>query len=114
MNPIPRKLRKELHSDPYYKKCALTGWDEKIVWHHPYCYGKKQINEKWNIVPVAWLLHDKEGIKESIHNNGVYKEKAKWIAINRADIHDLCIRYPKKNWIQEKIRLNEKFGEYDG
>lgn len=112
---IPKKLRDELSEDPEYKRCMLTNWNGmNIQFHHCYLYRKRQIQERWNIISVLKIMHvDKQngGLDDSIHNCHETKEKAKWIAINRADIKELMIRYPKFNWQFEKDRLNQKFGE---
>ena len=107
---IPLKLREELATDPYYKKCCLTGtMSEKIDWHHNFNFAGKNINENWCILPLANSIHQyHKGITSDV------KEKLNWIMYNRADDETLK-RYSKaKDLIKEKLRLNKKYGNYQG
>ena len=114
---IPLKLRIQLSCDKWYKRCCLTGWDDLIIeFHHCYLYSRRSIQERWNIIPVVKILHrDKNngGLSNSIAECKRTKDLACWIAINRADIDELKIKYPKFDWQFEKNRLNEKFGDYN-
>lgn len=110
--PIPDKLRSELSEDPFYSKCCITGKrNGKIDWHHCYTYGGRQVNEKWNILPIIWNKHNWCGDKDSVHNDINTRNKAKFIALSRADLDDLCKRYYKFNWKQEYERLKQQFGK---
>lgn len=69
MNNTPLKLRKQLADDPYYKECArkelfddhicepdpLTG--KLIEWEHAIYFKGRQLQERWAIVPICWLVH---------------------------------------------------------
>lgn len=91
-------------NDPFYKRCAITGTtSEKIDWHHNLIYAGRQVNEKWCIIPLAKLVHDK--IEK-------YKDKVDWIMLNRASDSDLE-RYSKVINLKEKRdRLNKIYGNY--
>lgn len=104
MRPIPLALRFEMESDPFYKKCCITGQlatSTKIDWHHNLIYAGRQVNEKWCILPLARAVHD-----DIIH----YKEKCDWIMLNRAD-DDTLRRYSKTtDLIRRRTILNKKYG----
>lgn len=104
MRPIPKKLRDEISSDPYYKKCCITGkTSERIEWHHNLIYAGNQRNEKWCILPLA----------ESVHENITkYKEICDWIMLNRAS--ELEIQQVSKaiNYTRMREILNKKYGKY--
>ena len=104
MKPIPQKLRNELSADQYYQQCCLTGKkakDVKIDWHHAWTYGKGQINEKWAIMPIWWKKHNWTGDDDSVHNCLLTRRKVQYLSLLRADLNDLKIRMPKKDWQQE-------------
>lgn len=91
MRPIPKKLKFEIQSDPYYDKCARAkegGCDGRITWEHAYVYAGKQINEKWAIVPLCWYHHLGAGLD---------KRKNQLLALQRATPEDLA-KYPKMDW----------------
>jgi len=111
---IPERIKKEINRDEFYRVCCITGRMDNIVLHHPFYYGKngKQINEI--VVPVTESKHARVGgDTDSVHNCKKTKDRAKWVAINRADINELKIKYPKFDWQKEKDRLNLEFGAYE-
>lgn len=61
MRPIPPKLKEELASDPYYKKCCFDFPHVcygKIDWHHNLQFASKQQNVKEAILPICQTIHD--------------------------------------------------------
>jgi hypothetical protein len=107
---IPQKLRKQLENDQYYKKCCLTGFTRfKIDWHHCFNYQGKQINEKWNIIPIYWRKHSPQGDPDSVHNCKETKDRAELIALKRATKEELY-NYKKANLEQ---RLNYLIKKYE-
>ena len=109
MNPIPSKLKKELSKDPYYKRCFLTGFTAfKIDFHHCCTYQGKQINEKWNILPIWWRKHSPYGDEDSVHNCKKTKDLVELIALKRATKKDLQ-KYRKANLEQRLKYLNNKY-----
>ena len=105
MIPIPKKLREELSKDPYYKKCALTGWDDlKIEWCHIFSYSGKRIQEKWNILPLAKIIHDRSTPHKNCYNK-LTRVRVELIALSRVDIKYLKEKYPKRDWEQIKTSL---------
>lgn len=107
---IPIKLRNQLRINPFYKRCCLTGRIDKLDWHHAYIYKGRQIQEEWNILPVVWFKHSPNGNQDSIHNCIETRNRAKLIALERADLNDLQKRYPKFNWVQEYERIKNYIG----
>lgn len=111
MQVIPLPLREEMSEDQFYKKCSrnvllhdhvckpdpLTG--KLIEWEHSMIYGGRQIQEKWAIIPVCWLVH---------RGGKLNKEINEWIALNRATPEDLA-KYPKRDWVQRKKYLDGKY-----
>ena len=105
MRPINKKLLADILSDPYYKQRCLTGtFVGKIDLHHAWIYSRKQIDEKWNILPIVEKKHSPMGDPDSVHRSAKTDARVKLIALNRATKEDLA-KYPKKNWMMEKIRL---------
>jgi len=107
---IPQKLRKQIDKDPYYKKCALTGFTAfKIELHHAIIVGGSQIQEKWNIVPLWWRKHSPYGDEDSVHNCKKTKDLVELIALKRATKKDLQ-KYRKANLEQRLKYLEKKYG----
>ena len=106
MRRIPKKLREEMNSDPFYHKCVCAGDNfgcaGKIEFHHVFLWAGRQINEKWNILPVCEFHH--RGL-------GFDKEYFEWIAVNRATNEEL-VKYPRINWAQIRSYLNSQYGNY--
>ena len=104
MRPIPPKLKDDMASDQYYKKCCITGsTSEKIDWHHNLIFGGKQVNEKFCILPLAKSIHDKI-VK--------YKEICDWIMWSRATDEEIR-RYSKaENYFAKRDKLVAKYGQY--
>lgn len=100
MNPIPSKLRRELNNDPLMHDCILTGLDciGKIEWHHVFTYTGKQIQEKWNILPLCEYHH---------RGPGFDNELFQLIALERATKKDLD-KYPRCPWKQKRKYLQGK------
>ena len=111
MRKISTELRDELADDPYYKKCArLAKFDDHICkpnpmtgqlieWEHCFIYGHKQINERWSIIPLCWLVHS---------GGQLDKHKNEYIALLRATSQDLE-KYPRRDWAQYLKFLEAKF-----
>lgn len=98
-------------ADPFYEKCCISGVRKapgvKIEWHHAFQFAGKRVNEKWCIVPVTEIVHDKARTSEM-------KERIDWVILNRADDETLK-RYSKaEDLIRKRSYLNNKFGEYHG
>ena len=100
MRPIPSKLREEIASDPFMKKCVYTGETKNISWEHCWIYAGKQVNEAWAIVPLRRDLN--------VNMRADVKEYCQWVSINRAIEEDFK-KYPKKDWQQLKRYLNDKY-----
>jgi hypothetical protein len=104
MNNIPKKLKDEILSDPFYKRCCITGvlsTNEKVEWHHNFIYAGRQLQEKWCILPIA----------EKIHKNiDKYLDQCDRIMLNRATDEQLK-KYSKcVDLIAKRDWLNKKYG----
>lgn len=107
MNNIPKALRDELASDPFYERCCMTGISknaEKVEWHHNLIYAGKQVQAKFCILPILKRLHERAFDPE-------FKEQLDWIMLNRATDEELG-RYSKVDDLKlKRFRLNAKFGD---
>lgn len=106
--PVPRKVREQIASDPFMAICIYESPDApnndcsgRIEWEHACLYAGKRINEPWAIVPCC-----------TSHNRGqgIVKEYNRYRALLRANLSDLARRYPKHNWQQEFNYLKGKYG----
>jgi hypothetical protein len=89
MKKIPLEFKKEMEADPFYKICALAGYEHisggkcsgPITWNHPLRYAGSQIVEPWATVPLCEFHHS-----VNLHqDNHVYKEELSvWIALDKA------------------------------
>ena len=103
MRPIPKKLREEMASDPFYKRCCITNHVlGKIEWHHHLIFAGKQVNEKWCILPISKFVHD---------NLCHFKKKLNWIMYNRATDEELKKYSGVVNLISERDKLNKLYGK---
>ena len=112
MRPIPEKLKKELNSDPFYKKCVRRETMEcggKITFEHALIYAGKQINEKFAILPVCERHH---GVNRYQDRGDLDKRYHEWVALNRMTPQDEA-KYPKVNWQLMRERLNKIYGNYN-
>lgn len=99
MRPIPPKLRKELSEDPFMAQCIICG-DRKVEWDHVWVYARRQINERWSIVPLCYTHH---------RGGKLNREYTQYISLQRATDQELS-KYPKVNWKQLKQYLEAKYG----
>lgn len=111
MQKIPNKLKQEILTDTFYKKCCLENekCDGRITWEHTLIYAGKQINEKWAIIPLC-EYHHSVGIHQD--GDGLNKEKNIWVALNRATDEELINVSKANNYLFERNRLNNKYGKY--
>ena len=113
MNNIPPKLKEEMSQDPYYKKCArnealsdhtcepdpLT--QKLIEWEHTLYFQGKQLQKKFCIIPICWLVH---------RGGKLNKEINVWIALNRATPEELIEISKATDYIHMRKYLNTKYG----
>lgn len=105
MRPIPKKLKDEMDSDPYYHQCSRSSEGAcggRITWEHAFVYAGKQINERWAIIPLCVFHHLGEGLN---------KELNQYLALCRATISELA-KYSRTNWWQQFMYLHGKFSGY--
>lgn len=115
MNKIPPKLREELASDRYYRRCAryealidhiceadpLTG--KMIEWEHTMYWKGSQLQKRWCIIPICWLVH---------RGGKLNKEINEWIALNRATDEELEEISKAVDYKHKREYLNKKYGNY--
>ena len=113
MNNIPKKLKEELSCDPEYKTCMrakllhdhvckpdpLNG--KLIEWEHVFTFAGKQVQEKWAIIPICWLVH---------RGGMLRKEINQWIALNRGTDEEIRKISKGVNYLQRKEYLNKRYG----
>jgi len=105
---IPRELREELSKDPFYKRCCLTGRnDKKIDFHHALEWKGRQVQERFCILPIIIDIHQyHQGITKEV------KEKLDWIWLNRATDEELLYYSKAENYLAKRNRLNKKYGKF--
>jgi hypothetical protein len=102
--PIPFKMREQMSSDPYYKKCCITGaTNEKIDFHHNLTFKGQRVNQIFCILPLAKSVHDKISY---------YKELCNWVMWNRASEQEIKEYSKAENYQLTKERLNKRYGNY--
>jgi hypothetical protein len=92
---IPTKLNDQINEDPYYHTCSRAhegNCSGRIQRHHAIIYARKQVQEKWAIVPACEYHHVGHGKNDQIF---------RCIAYSRATDEDFA-KYPKNDWAQEK------------
>ncbi len=116
MNNIPPKLREEMANDPIYQLCLrkellddhvcepdpLTG--KLIEWEHVINFGGPQLQRKWAIIPICWLVH---------RGGKLNKEINRWIALNRATPEELKAVSKAIPYLNMRERLNKIYGVPD-
>lgn len=114
MNKIPPKLRQEMADDPYYKRCAradifndhicrpdpLSG--KMIEWEHTLTFKGSQLQKKWAIIPICWLVH---------RGGMMVKEINVMIALNRATETELNEISVAVDYVALRDRLNKKYAD---
>lgn len=112
MNNIPPKLRQEMSCDEYYKFCSrfealsdhqcqpdpLTG--KLIEWEHVMYWKGSQLQRKWCIIPICYLVH-RGGLLD--------KEINEWIALNRATDAELEEISKVTDYKHKRDYLNGKY-----
>lgn len=107
MRKIPNKLRQEMAKDPYYKKCAVRGFstcDGRIEWHHGIIYAGRQLNEKWAILPLCHLHHDRVCVEP-------YKSYILWTILERATEQELIAVSKAINYIDLREKLRKEYAK---
>jgi len=98
MRPISPRVRKIIDSDPFYKKCAISGRTDNLEMHHNLIFAGRQVDEAWAIIPLTKKIHDREKEKD-------IGAKLDWIMLNRATDEQLK-KYSKfENLIAKRERL---------
>ena len=114
MHPIPTEVKERVKLDPFMGACIYVvigrGHEctkknippsQKVVeWEHVFKYAGKQIQEHWNLIPVCTYHHREEGLDKRFNE---------YIALRRANVSDLLLRYPRTNWVQEFKYLSGKY-----
>ena len=105
MRPIPKKLKEDMASDPFYKQCCITGLGD-VEWHHNLIFAGRQVSQKFCILPLNKEVH-RDIVK--------YRERCDWIMWNRATPRERE-EYSKARGIMSLMsrlgHLNRKYGEY--
>lgn len=112
MNNVPQTLRKQLAADPSYLRCCLLGYHEcggRITWEHAITFKGRQLQERWAILPLCARGHGVDLYQDA---GTLDKEQNLWVALNRASDEELLSISRVVNYVRERMRLNEKYGEY--
>lgn len=114
MTTIPKKQRKQMAESGEYNKCAFAHTDGhvcagRITWEHAIIYAGRKLQERWSIIPICARAHEVDDFKDAGTMN---KEANVWVALNRATDAELRAISKAVDYIRERGRLNEKYGEY--
>ena len=107
MRSISSTHKRQIDSDPYFKKCILCGQKPEI--HHCFIYQGKQIAELWNYVPLCHFHHVGE---KGFHKCKETKEIVELHVLQKMSPLDMA-KYNKRNWEQEKKYLLKKLRGYE-
>lgn len=124
---IPKKLRKEMETDPEYKLCMLYGHHSHICGgnrktkEHAVIVGGRTCQKRWAIISVCPRGQDVDEFQDS---HSMVKELNEWVAYCRAtdtDLLDLCGDLPiadprlskAKLHFQRKAFLIGKYGVWE-
>ena len=67
MRTIPEKLRQAIAADPFMATCVHTG-NTQVVWDHAFEYARRQVNERWALIPCEPQFNDnKQGKVKRFH-----------------------------------------------
>lgn len=112
MRPIPLNHRKVIDTDEYYRKCVRYHEGTcrgRITIEHALIFGSRQIAELWNYVPLCAYHH---AVDQYQDGGDMIKEMNVWYALIRATDDELR-KYSKAiNYINERDRLNKKYGKH--
>lgn len=78
---ISDETMKVLLSDPFYKKCCISG-KTPVQFHHNLIFAGGQVDEPWAILPLHESIHKQA-------DNKFMKEKLDFIMLNRATDEEL-------------------------
>lgn len=114
MNNIPPKLRAELAELPEYHICMREALlhdhvcerdplrpNKPTEWEHVLYWGGSQIQKKFAIISICWLVH---------RGGMLNKEINEWIALNRATDQELLEISKAVDYIHKRDYLNQKYG----
>ena len=111
MRKLGSKVKKEIETNPYYRKCARYEifhdheCQGRITMEHCWVYAGHQIDEIWAIIPICAWSHDVDEFQGGGHLD---KEKNEYISIMRMTSEDEA-KYDRFNWQQRKKYLTGKF-----
>lgn len=115
MNAIPKNLRKDLVSDPFYKTCARAGYhghqcEGRVTFEHAMIFAANQIQEKWAIIPLCEKAH----AVGPFQDGGDFNKKInEWIALNRATDQEILSICKARDYFRYRGLLNQIFGAYN-
>ena len=111
MRPISERIKRIIDTDPFYKKCARGNHEcsGRITMEHALIYAGRQVDEVWAIVPICEFHHAVGPFQDG---GDLQKEVNVWIALNRATDSELMLYSKAVNYVRERERLTEKYGEY--
>jgi len=108
MNHIPKALNDELNDDPFYTRCVLGrlgGCGGRIERHHALIFAGRQLQKKFCILPTCHEHH-------MLANRKDIKERFDWVLLNRATDDELKEISKAKDYIRERSRLNNIYGQW--
>ena len=108
MRAIPIKMRTQLAEDPDMGRCIwdLLGMsdecDGRIEFEHAIMYAGRQLNEPWAIVGACTYHHRGPGLNKDLN---------RFMALRKANLDEVVVKYPKTDWRQIWSYLSKRFIE---
>jgi hypothetical protein len=115
MIPIPLKLRKEMEEDPEYQDCMLRAYPTHICGgrrntrEHAIMWKGARLQKKWAIISCCARGHEVDQYQDA---HTMDKKMNIWVALNRATDEELVEISKAVDYIRERDRLNEIYGQY--
>lgn len=115
---MSKRLRQEISEDPEYLRCAFQGIHPDLVGEcggrvtreHAIIFAGKKVQEKWSIIPCCAKHHGVDTFQDG--PGEAPKILRQWVALNRATEGELSAISKAVNYVRERNRLNDIYGQY--
>lgn len=101
MRPIPKKVREEINSDPFYKACCLCG-SSGIQIHHNLIHSGRQSDDIKTMLPLCVDCHD-------MARKSCTKERLDLVMLKRMNSEEITAISKAVNYHQRLKYLTKKY-----
>ena len=103
-----------MEADSEYQYCMLRAYPDhecegRITMEHAILHSGKRLQKKWAIVAICARAHEVDEFQDA---GTMDKDLNIWCALNRATDSELKEISKCKDWIRERDRLNDVYGDY--